>query len=129
MKLSLKDKLAELRDEDRYSYPLEYCPEKLGLELVAYIEWTHRSYEFDLTKVWRKLDDGTLWYADDSGCSCPVPFEDTEELDRLFNLEPLEARYDRSRAEANDEWSEGPRESEWREFKTNVQAALDKLKG
>lgn len=54
-----------------------YSPEKCGLTVIDSID-TAGSYEFDMIVVWRKDDDNTLWYATDSGCSCPTPFYDVE---------------------------------------------------
>lgn len=51
-----------------------YSPEKCGLQIFATVS-TGRSYEFDMLIVWIKTDDKTLWYATDSGCSCPTPFD------------------------------------------------------
>lgn len=53
-----------------------YSPGKYNLETVGEIEWEDEPYQFDLTVVWRRKDDGQLLYASDSGCSCPTPFED-----------------------------------------------------
>lgn len=50
-------------------------PEQFGLTVLGEIEWRDESYEFDLTVVWKNAA-GQLYYADDSGCSCPMPFED-----------------------------------------------------
>lgn len=50
-----------------------YNPEKCGLEIFDEID-TAGDYEYDKFVVWRKLDDGTLWWDTDSGCSCPAPF-------------------------------------------------------
>lgn len=49
-------------------------PEKHNLEIVGEIE-TNESYAFTMLVVW-KNKDGELFYATDSGCSCPSPFED-----------------------------------------------------
>jgi len=46
-----------------------------GLELIGDIEWRDESYSFDMTAVWRDTD-GSLYWADDAGCSCPSPFGD-----------------------------------------------------
>lgn len=54
-----------------------YDPAKFGLEPVGEIEWSSGSYESALTVVWKRISDGRLVYAEDSGCSCPSPFEDT----------------------------------------------------
>lgn len=52
-----------------YSNPGDY-----GLKTIGEIEWSSGSYEFDLTVVFRR-PDGTFVYGEDSGCSCPAPFE------------------------------------------------------
>lgn len=57
-------------------------PEKFGLTQVGEIEWSIPSYDFDLTVVWRDAQ-GKLYWADDSGCSCPAPFEDYESVESL----------------------------------------------
>lgn len=56
-----------------------YNPESFGLSVVGEVQWDEPCYDFDLTVVWT---DGSLFYwADDSGCSCPSPFEDFVSLD------------------------------------------------
>lgn len=52
-----------------------YNPEAFGLEVVATVDWDAGSYEFDYTVVWYHKASGKYYYADDSGCSCPSPFE------------------------------------------------------
>ncbi len=51
-----------------------YHPESDGLTTVGEVQWGEPCYDFDITAVWR--DGDTFYWADDSGCSCPVPFED-----------------------------------------------------
>jgi hypothetical protein len=51
-----------------------YSPELCGLEIFESIN-TADSYEYDMFVIWRKLDDNTLYYDTDSGCSCPTPFD------------------------------------------------------
>ncbi len=46
-------------------------------EFVAEVEWEDQSYQFDMTRVYLHKPTGELYYAEDSGCSCPSPFEDT----------------------------------------------------
>ncbi|MEO3860954.1 hypothetical protein [Acrocarpospora sp. B8E8] len=55
---------------------LYYSPEKYGLATVGEIDWSDGCYQFDYTVIWRN-HDGQLFHADDSGCSCPSPFEST----------------------------------------------------
>lgn len=49
-------------------------PEKCGLEIFATVD-TGAAYEFNMFVIWKKVDDNTLWYATDAGCSCPTPFD------------------------------------------------------
>ena len=87
-----------------------YSPEKCGLEIVKEID-TAGSYEFEIFCVWRKLDDGTLWYDSDGGCSCPSPFDNgdnghdlkpiTEDTFYNFSL-AIENHYEISTKDVND---------------------------
>lgn len=52
-----------------------YDPEKFGLTTIGEIDWSDGGYEFDLTVVFKRESDGRFVYAEDSGCSCPAPFE------------------------------------------------------
>jgi len=49
-------------------------PEKYGLRTIGEIDWTDELYEFDLTVVWI-TPYGVLYWGNDTGCSCPEPFE------------------------------------------------------
>ena len=51
-------------------------PEYFGLEVISSIDDPEASYTFDMIVVWRRLEDRKLFWATDSGCSCPVPFEE-----------------------------------------------------
>jgi hypothetical protein len=53
-----------------------YDPEKLELELVSYDE-PNLSYQYNTLCFWA-TKDGRIYSASDSGCSCPIPFEDYE---------------------------------------------------
>lgn len=59
-----------------------YQPEKFGLKIIADVEWDHEDYQFNMTVVWQD-EDGNFYMADDSGCSCPSPFENVTALDML----------------------------------------------
>lgn len=59
-----------------------YDPTTIGLETVGEIEWSEPCYDFELTAVW-KDKDGKLYWASDSGCSCPSPFEDFNTIESL----------------------------------------------
>lgn len=95
-------------------------PELYGFERVAEIQWGEANYSFDLTCVLRRLSDGTLWYASDAGCSCPCPFENVYEWERLFNLDPL--------APPDEDYRQ-PDLYEYREFLAKVNAAFLRLRG
>ena len=51
-------------------------PEKFGLRVVGAVERPDLSWEFDMIVVWQDIETLRLYYAQDSGCSCPSPFED-----------------------------------------------------
>jgi hypothetical protein len=57
-------------------------PENYGLKIVGEIEWTDGCYQFDRTVLW-VTEDGTLYWGNDSGCSCPSPFEGYKSFDQL----------------------------------------------
>lgn len=63
-----------------------YSPEKLDLVPVAELELYEPSYSFDTVVVWRHTPTGQLYWAHDSGCSCPMPFEDYDSLADLTKL-------------------------------------------
>lgn len=52
---------------------------------VGVVQWGESNYNFDMTAVYRHIITGALFYAEDSGCSCPSPFEDT----RVSHLKPI----------------------------------------
>jgi hypothetical protein len=51
-------------------------PEDFGLKILGELDFSSGNYEFDLTIVFQDVKTGRIYYADDSGCSCPMPFED-----------------------------------------------------
>lgn len=57
-----------------------YNPEKMGLSTVAEFDAAD-SWDFDKFVVW--TDGKVLFWAADSGCSCPIPFEDINSLGDL----------------------------------------------
>lgn len=82
-----------------------YSPEHFGLTTFGEIQWGEANYDFNLTVVWRRNSDGAFVYAEDSGCSCPAPFEDTgvEDLKRATPLAAFKAHLDERAAEAAPE--------------------------
>lgn len=88
-------------------HSIYYNPEKFGLIPVDQIDWSSGCYEFDITAVWKRIVDGQLLYAEDSGCSCPSPFESVG-IDDLTACTPqeLQAHLEGRNAELlADEWS------------------------
>jgi hypothetical protein len=81
-------------------------PEKYGLETVGEVEWDDESYAFNITAIWRDPQDGQLYLASDSGCSCPSPFEDFDGLAKLKRVTRDEA-IDELKGEAARGWVDG----------------------
>lgn len=69
-------------DYDKNCY---YHPEVHGLSVFDEVE-TAGSYEFDTTVVWEDAE-GNLYWAHDSGCSCPTPFESYTSISDLNKLD------------------------------------------
>lgn len=65
-----------------------HAPSKFGLTLVATIDDDNANYSFDIIAVWKHTESGKLYWAQDSGCSCPSPFEDYQSIDKLTPLDP-----------------------------------------
>lgn len=60
-----------------------YDPGKCGLKKVADLDFSDGCYQFNITAVWTKEGEKKFFWKDDSGCSCPSPFEAVEELEEL----------------------------------------------
>jgi hypothetical protein len=110
-----------LEDSIGYERNVYYHPEIHGLERVSEVDYSDGCYQFDLRVVW-KDSKGRLWTARDSGCSCPSPFEDTTELERLFAWKAMDDEY-------IAEPYRKPDEASWRRFRDEVKAALRALRG
>jgi hypothetical protein len=72
-------------DSDYWSTPYN-APEKWGLKIIGSLGDPNACYSFDDLIVWRH-DSGVIFWATDSGCSCPSPFEDVKSLRDLTLLE------------------------------------------
>ena len=68
---------------------LYHSPEQAGLTIVGEVHWHDEPYEFDMTVVWVDAQ-GNLYYADDSGCSCPGWFEDYHKVADLTKATSME---------------------------------------
>lgn len=71
-----------------------YNPQDYGLEIVGDFEFAEADYSFDMCVIWKEAR-GKYWVGEDSGCSCPSPFEDIRdknELDGPYNKAGLRTR-------------------------------------
>jgi hypothetical protein len=61
-----------------------YNPQDWGFTVVHEHD-EGESFEFDIKILWVD-SEGRFWYAEDSGCSCPTPFEDVDSYDDLIRI-------------------------------------------
>ena len=94
-----------------------YQPEEFGLTPVAEIEPTGLSWEFDIFAVWKDAE-GNFYWATDSGCSCPSPFEDYTSLDSLSKGSKQEA-LSAGEAWKGDSYS-AVSDSDWAQFAERI---------
>lgn len=100
-----------------------YDPEKFGLTSVETIDFSDGSYQFDYLAVW-KDGDGNLYYAEDSGCSCPSPFDGMglPDLTRVQDAMEIVSRMEYRLSEMGD-WYSGEKrrvEAEIADFKSKI---------
>jgi hypothetical protein len=78
-----------------------YAPEKLELELITFDE-PDMSWEYNTLCFW-STNEGLVYSASNSGCSCPTPFEEYEgetmkdvvqKLERIGSLEQALSIFD-----------------------------------
>lgn len=81
-------------------------PAKHGLTPLGEIDRPDVDYEFEIFASW-KHEDGRLFWADDSGCSCPAPFEDYK------TLADLQIGTAKECAAAIDRWIDDSYASDW----------------
>lgn len=72
--------------ETYYTNPYS-APEKYKLTIVKEFD-TIGGYEYDIAILW-KHENGTFWYASDSGCSCGSPFESYGDFDDLREVRSM----------------------------------------
>jgi len=129
MKIDLKDVydalvekgVAKNRSYSKHYYNRPYNkPELYGFETLDEIDIDQESYQFNIIAVLRRKSDGTLWWAHDSGRSCPNPFEDVFEWERLFNTDELEKIW-------LGRYSKNTTQKEWDEFISKVKDGLKAL--
>lgn len=66
-------------------------PEKFGLTPVAELDDPDASWSYDQVVVWEN-SEGKRYWAADSGCSCPIPFEDYKSIADLNPLPETESQ-------------------------------------
>lgn len=69
---------------------LYHQPEKFGLEPFCSLDEPGMSYSFNMFQVWRHTETNELYWAQDSGCSCPSPFQDFTSLEHATKLDKLD---------------------------------------
>ena len=85
-----------------------YSPEKCGLAIVDSLD-NDEAYEFHIFLVVRDLATGDLYIGEDSGCSCPTPFEDfrgLSDMTQVRSMEQLDQELE-SRASSYSPWKLG----------------------
>ena len=104
-----------------------YNPEDFGLELVGEFEWTEPCWSFDTLAVWKE-GRGRYWIGEDSGCSCPSPFEnitDINELDGPYTKEGLRKRIDyRIKEQTERKYSYGYSKAELKRYASEILSRL-----
>ena len=104
-----------MSDEKHNPY---YHPEKLGIKEVLTIDEDDTGYDFN-TLCFFVHEDGRIFSANDSGCSCPTPFEDFEgatiddcKLTLVTSLSQALRLYNEWREEMNEYGSKSVTKSE-----------------
>lgn len=69
--------LVELDGSKHVMRNWRYDVKEYEFEILDDIQWGEADYSFDLTRVFIHVPTQALYAANDSGCSCPSPFEDT----------------------------------------------------
>lgn len=55
---------------------MSYPDDDPNIEFLSEFDYGSQNYCFDLIRLVRDTRDGKVYIAQDSGCSCPIPFED-----------------------------------------------------
>jgi len=58
-----------------YDTNVYYNPKKSGLVQIDSLDEPGLSYEYNTLCVWQDTKTKRVFYVQDSGCSCPTPFE------------------------------------------------------
>lgn len=82
-----------------------YQPENYGFREVGQVDWSSGSYEFDYTTVWQHKESGEFFMADDSGCSCPSPYEGVRHVSDLTPISRMQELVDHLNERNEDKYS------------------------
>jgi hypothetical protein len=113
-----------------------YSPEDSGLVPIDQLDEPNLSYEYNILIALQHTDSGRCYYVQDSGCSCPVPFDnfffrgpDDTNLDevQLHNFSSFEAEV-KSFATGSYRDENGIAQHERDKMLDTVKAALKKAK-
>lgn len=69
-------------------------PELHGLRIVETHEAPDLSYEFDMVVLWEDIKTRKRYWARDSGCSCPSPFENVRSVSELNDWSLTKREYE-----------------------------------
>jgi len=91
-------------NDEVYSSDTPYTdPEKFGLKILEVTSPTKgEAYRFHYCVLWEHLTTGEKYWAVDSGCSCPRPFERVKSLGDLSDLKFTQAEYERTKKQVRD---------------------------
>ena len=106
-----------------------YDPAQYGVEIVASLD-PEDAYQFHTLLVVKSIETGELYAAFDSGCSCPMPFEDTKfpsDFVHIRELRDLDAQINEHFSTDSDQWKYNFIDSnKLADFKGTVRVALRK---
>lgn len=71
-----------------YNDDVYHQPEKFDLALLVETDDQNASYSFHMVVVWAHRTTGKLYWAEDSGCFCPSPFEGFNNIESVTPLNP-----------------------------------------
>jgi hypothetical protein len=113
--------------QEYYTDPYN-TPNKFGLIPVAEVELSEPDYSFDIAMVWYHFERDAFYVAQDSGCSCPSPFQDYNNLDKLTGPLTRHEAADWLKGFIRDEDDEGWN-YHYAEDPTKVVAGIEKVMG
>lgn len=70
--------------ESRWSCSIYSHPKCFDLEIIGDIELDNNSYEFNIVAFFWDDKEKKVYALSDSGCSCPMPFEDLTREDLVL---------------------------------------------